>query len=302
MARLFISEIVYTITLATVKWSTLAFYWRIFSANNSIKIPIWSLAGIVAAWAVTVLIVTFLQCRPLPSFWMRFDPVNPSVPGEFTCDVDLNSFFNGNSIPNIITDGLVVLLPVPYILKLQLSTIHKLAITGIFSLGIFVTAISIVRLVNILDVDLTSPDVTWNFVGAIVWTNTEANCAIIACCLPSLRPILNLALRGTIKSTAQTNERTPGSTGDRYHPHGKSTSRLAQGSYGASASSTTASKGVLPVDDERPFVRLDHRSSCTYTDDSGSGHELADLPQGENIVVTKSSRFENSVKRLDYRA
>jgi hypothetical protein len=44
----------YTITLATVKWSTLAFYWRIFSANKSIKIPIWTLAGVVAAWSIAV--------------------------------------------------------------------------------------------------------------------------------------------------------------------------------------------------------------------------------------------------------
>ena len=51
---LFIGEIVYTLTLTTVKWSTLAFYWRIFSANTTIRIPIWSLFGIVTAWGIAV--------------------------------------------------------------------------------------------------------------------------------------------------------------------------------------------------------------------------------------------------------
>jgi hypothetical protein len=51
---LFISEIVYTLTLVTVKFSTLAFYWRIFGSSTSIRIPIWSLLGVVAAWGIAV--------------------------------------------------------------------------------------------------------------------------------------------------------------------------------------------------------------------------------------------------------
>ncbi|CRK13331.1 Satratoxin biosynthesis SC1 cluster protein 4 like [Verticillium longisporum] len=295
---LFISEIVYTITLATVKWSTLAFYWRIFSANQSIRIPIWTLGGIVLVWAIAVLIVTVLQCQPLSSFWLRFDPVNPPAPGSFTCDVDLNAFFNGNSIPNIVTDALVVLLPAPYILRLQLSAVHRVALTGIFSLGIFVTVISVVRLVNILDVDLASPDVTWNFVGAVVWTNTEANGAIVACCLPSLRPVLSLALRGTVRSTAPSAERKMGSsTGGEAgrHARGLSASRLA----GASRHASASKMGGARVDDERPFARLEDQVSCAYTDDAGSGHELADLPRGRSILVTKTLKLESSVNSVD---
>jgi hypothetical protein len=54
---------------------------------------------------------------------------------EYTCGVDDNKFFNGNSIPNIITDALVVILPIPYVWKLQLATPQKLAIVFIFALG-----------------------------------------------------------------------------------------------------------------------------------------------------------------------
>jgi hypothetical protein len=55
---LFISEIVYTLTLVTVKWSTLAFYWRIFGSKPTIHIPIWILFGIIAAWGVAVVSIT----------------------------------------------------------------------------------------------------------------------------------------------------------------------------------------------------------------------------------------------------
>lgn len=36
-----------------------------------------------------------------------------------------------------------------------------------------------IRLKFILGVDLDSPDITWNFNNAIIWTNVEGNTAII---------------------------------------------------------------------------------------------------------------------------
>lgn len=41
-----------------------------------------------------------------------------------------------------------------------------------------------VRLSYLLHLDLQSPDITWNFVVAVIWTNLEGNIAII-CCKPS---------------------------------------------------------------------------------------------------------------------
>ena len=52
---LFISEICWTFVIWTVKYSILAFYWRLFSANRrSIQVIIWILAGVVMAWGVAV--------------------------------------------------------------------------------------------------------------------------------------------------------------------------------------------------------------------------------------------------------
>lgn len=65
---LFISEIVYTLTLVAVKFSTLAFYWRIFGSNATIHIPIWTLLGVVAAWGIAVVCPSLsLPCISLDS-------------------------------------------------------------------------------------------------------------------------------------------------------------------------------------------------------------------------------------------
>lgn len=81
------------------------------------------------------LLISIFQCYPPRAFWERWNPVNPMTPDQFYCGVDSNKFFNGNSIPNIVTDAFVVLLPVPYVWKLQLPMPQRIALVGIFALG-----------------------------------------------------------------------------------------------------------------------------------------------------------------------
>ncbi|KAL8747123.1 MAG: hypothetical protein Q9190_000946 [Brigantiaea leucoxantha] len=60
-----------------------------------------------------------------------------------------------------------------------------------------VTLISIVRLSTLVNVDLHSLDLDWNFTYVGVWTITESNMAIVSACLPSLKPILSLLVTGS---------------------------------------------------------------------------------------------------------
>ncbi|CAI6337812.1 unnamed protein product [Periconia digitata] len=281
---LFISEIVYTITIACVKWSTLLFYWRIFSAKISIRMPIFLLAGMVSAWAIAVLLVTFLQCIPVHAFWQRYDPFNPLPPDQFTCGVVLRPFFQGNSIPNIITDAFIVLLPLPYVWQLQLHRAQKIAVAGIFTLGAFVTIVSIIRLVFIMRVDLLSPDITWNFNDAIIWTNVEGNTAIICSCLPALKPLLSLALKGTLSSTNGNSKPSSGPIGSNYASRAKKSVGYGEGTR-TSRGPSTLHKDSRGSDDERPFVRLKETESVGTGD-----HELQDLERNgsvKRIMVTK---------------
>ncbi|KAI1113848.1 hypothetical protein F5Y14DRAFT_201651 [Nemania sp. NC0429] len=55
-------------------------------------------------------LISVFQCIPPYAFWERFDPVNPLDPSQFHCGVDTKRFFCGNSIPNILTDHLTVIL------------------------------------------------------------------------------------------------------------------------------------------------------------------------------------------------
>ncbi|KAK5998967.1 hypothetical protein PT974_01351 [Cladobotryum mycophilum] len=296
---LFIAEVGYTLTLMSVKWSILAFYWRSFSVRESAQIPILILAVIVLIWSIAVLIVTALQCQPTRAWWDRFHPVHPMHPSEYKCTVDSTKFFYGNAIPTIITDVMMLALPIPYVLRLQLPRGQKVALIGIFLVGIFVTIVSIVRLNYLLHTDLSSPDITWNFVDVGLWSILEGNIATICACLPFLRPILSKIPCGmfNLASIASNKQQQSSSNPKPGHPDQSDHLRSweGDGKYGKLGThvrsySRTAGR------DEHPFVYLadngSERDMPTSSQDSRQ-IELTHIPAGgrtspiDGILVTR---------------
>ncbi|KAL3959678.1 hypothetical protein ACCO45_004795 [Purpureocillium lilacinum] len=223
---LFTAELAYFCTLLCVKWSILAFYWRSFKIRQSIKVPIWALAIITLCWGIAVGQMATdesavidprhaLPVRAHPGLVAALRPRQPLPPSAYTCGVDSRKFFYGNAIPTIVTDILMLALPTPYIWHLHLPRGQKLALAGIFLVGILyastyssqgpprsssrgfanlvrsVTVVSVVRLSYLLRGDLTNPDITWNFVDIGLWSIIEGNIAIFCACLPFLRPVLS---------------------------------------------------------------------------------------------------------------
>ncbi|KAI5463926.1 hypothetical protein BGZ63DRAFT_354085 [Mariannaea sp. PMI_226] len=204
----FAGEITYTLTIVFVKLSLLALYCRIFFVYHSMKILAGVLGISVITWGIS-LVVTFTQCIPLRAFWERFDPINPIQSPEYSCGVNLRAFFYGIAIPNIVLDIFIIVLPLPYIWKLHLRTSQKVSLTIIFTLGLFLTATSIIRFIYLLGVNLDAPDLTWSFVNNVIWTVVEGNIATFCACLPVLRPLLNLILYRSIQPGRKRSNKQP---------------------------------------------------------------------------------------------
>ncbi|KAL6830242.1 hypothetical protein V8C40DRAFT_181156 [Trichoderma camerunense] len=281
---LFIAELGYFVTIACVKWSILAFYWRSFKIRSSVKIPIYILAVIVLLWATAVILVTIFQCQPTSAWWNRFNPTHPLQPDQYSCTVDSVKFFYGNAIPTIVTDVLMLALPLPYITKLQLPKGQKWALAGIFLVGLFVTIVSIVRLHYLLQGNLTSPDITWNFVDIALWSVLEGNVAIFCACLPFLRPVLSRFTFGIFSlSSLPSKKQQPSSGTLRMSLHHRDAPRTWQrDSRFVTATSHSRAYSTANETDEHPFAHL--------TDD-GSEHsvpvkETSDVPRIELTNVS----------------
>ncbi|KAF4122761.1 hypothetical protein GMORB2_7068 [Geosmithia morbida] len=176
---LFVAELTYTGVIIFVKFSIAALYWRIFE-KASIKIPIIIVSALVAMWGTAVFLLTVLQCIPTQGIWDKTI--------DSSCDVDSNMFLMAISIPNILIDVFLLLLPVPYVFSLHISLSRKVSVLSMFLLGGFVCVASIMRLIAVVN-QSTSADMTWNVVGQATWAKMEADFAIISACLPTLRPL-----------------------------------------------------------------------------------------------------------------
>ncbi|KAJ5911450.1 uncharacterized protein N7473_000753 [Penicillium subrubescens] len=124
--NLFVCEILYTLSLCFTKYSILLFFWRIFGSTN-IRIPIYILAFLITAWGLGVILTTCFQCVPIQGLW------DYSIKAH--CGVNINSFFIGNAVPNIITDWALLILPLPYVWKVQRNNVQKIALCGAFAMG-----------------------------------------------------------------------------------------------------------------------------------------------------------------------
>lgn len=123
-------------------------------------------------------------------------------------------------------------------------------------LGCFVSVVSIVRLYNLMRVDLASPDYTWKMKEVLLWSVVEVNVGLICACLPSLKPAVSLLglrrLFGTSHGTLEESGRPSHMQSPAFVGSDKSRSRK-KGSSGGLFSSLT---GLTKLDDEEDSFQM----------------------------------------------
>ena len=78
------------------------------------------------AWGTACLLVSIFACVPVRGYWDLTTPAR--------C-INTRKLFMGNAIINIITDAVIVALPMGKVWHLQMSRGRRLAVSGMFLLG-----------------------------------------------------------------------------------------------------------------------------------------------------------------------
>lgn len=144
-----------------------------------------SIIGMILVTFVAVEIATIFQCTPISRIWTTSEGAQ--------CLNRRSLVFAFGSL-NICFDIIILSLPIPLLLTLDIQMYKKIGIIGIFLTGIVVTACTIGRLNSLLYIPLptrgTPPNLSWNYVVVVIWTILELNFSIICSCLPGLTGLL----------------------------------------------------------------------------------------------------------------
>ncbi|KAE8355444.1 hypothetical protein BDV28DRAFT_146119 [Aspergillus coremiiformis] len=171
----------YPLCITFVKLSILAFYKRLFPVKPMV-ISVHLVGSIVLLWCIAVCLVGAMTCIPFRKLW------EPLVPGR--C-INLSQFYYGLQIPNILTDAVILVMPLRVVWNLQVPKAQKILLSGIFLLGLLTLIFDIVRLVAMVELSSAGTDITYTQVSPSVWTCIEPAVGITAACLPSMRPLFN---------------------------------------------------------------------------------------------------------------
>ncbi|KAJ4393158.1 hypothetical protein N0V93_002365 [Gnomoniopsis smithogilvyi] len=176
LRNFWLSIVLYNLTLAMVKLTFLFQYYRVLAVHQ-MKRVIWVGGTIIMLWAISQLLVVIFNCTPVQKFW--------ETDLDGTCIPNL-PFWYINAAGNIVTDLAIFIMPLPVLNRLQLRKKQKYFLLGIFSLGFFTCAISLIRLAYLKQ----GPDFTFDNVPTSCWSIGELGCAITCACLPTLRPLM----------------------------------------------------------------------------------------------------------------
>lgn len=138
---------VYAPVIGFTKLSVLAIYWSAFPTARYLKRAVVATGALVVGWAFACCLVGLMACLPIRASW------TPELQPSARC-INMNGYYYGLQIPNIITDVMILILPWKAVYDLSksqgLQVRQTVALFGIFSLGIVTIVFDIVRLVVLI--------------------------------------------------------------------------------------------------------------------------------------------------------
>lgn len=164
--------------ILAVKLSILLMLVRFFAPFRKMVILIYAFIGFLVAYAIAVTIAKICICMPISTFWLGIDVTHGK------CLVELNLFLT-DSIISVISDLMILMLPVALGSMLKMPFKKKLKIMIILAAGGLACIATIVRLVWVI-IYRTSADSTWIIKRIDLLTNIEITIGICCACLPAI--------------------------------------------------------------------------------------------------------------------
>lgn len=201
----FAQQLSSTLTFGLTKLSVLLFYKRVFR-GNTFNAAVWTMISIIGVWSVAFFFANLLQCYPISTNW-------EASGGQVTSCINTNMMYLAQAWTDVLTDLMILSLPIPCIWALQMPARHKVGVTAIFLLGLLTVLSGIAKLIVFYHIIALAEggdfDITWFETPSIVWIYVESALGIVGACLPLLRPLFaGTSTRGFMRNLRSVAVRT----------------------------------------------------------------------------------------------
>lgn len=119
-------ELSWALSLSCTKISILLLYINVFPVSWVVRI-VWATIVLIVAWTVGTILTDFLMCRPFAYRW------DHTIPGG-SCGNQAISF-TVTGVINLVTNVIVLVIPMPLLYKLQIARYKKTMLIFIFGLA-----------------------------------------------------------------------------------------------------------------------------------------------------------------------
>lgn len=122
------AQVMYASALLAIKLSIITLMQRIFSHGSDwFRVTSWVAVALSCIWALYTALLGFVICRPVQSAWDIH--VTKTGCGDYAIA------FSAVAVFDIITDLVIVILPIKVVSGLQMAKAHKIALCAVFGAG-----------------------------------------------------------------------------------------------------------------------------------------------------------------------
>ncbi|KAI1337846.1 hypothetical protein F5Y15DRAFT_145931 [Xylariaceae sp. FL0016] len=175
------TTLTYVPTTILSKLTMCVFYFRL-SPVRMYQYSVYVTAFICAGSLVGIWFSVLFSCRPISASW------DVKVLSTAKC-INTPVLYIIQAAFGCITDVMLLVIPIPTIVKVQMSRRYKIGLLGMFAIGSITLITSIIRLVLLIP-GLSNADQPWALAEGCLWVNVEANLLIMCGSLPTLRTFL----------------------------------------------------------------------------------------------------------------
>lgn len=238
---------------------------RIFSGGQRNYI-FWASWIFIIGNGIAYTIVMFLfifECNPREKIW------NPMKEGS--C-MNTGDAVIGISVVNLVSDILILLLPIISVWKLQMPLRKKMGVMGIFAIGVFACACGIARIIYTVKL-IDTMDVTFWATVVGMWSVAEIVVVILCCCFPTF-PRFILYIRGRDESGKKLSSgSTPLAKGSPVYSSQSSKSSPKKSPWSMYETNMTGNTTLQGDEELGPYQSLEERKIGYYNENPREMHE-----------------------------